>query len=153
MAIITLTKGFVTYIDDDLYEELNQHKWHAAGIEGRPARRRISDRKIIFIYHQILNVLPWELRQQGLCVDHINNDPLDNRRLNLRVVSVSENNRNKFKGRAGIGFDGTHNKYKAYLDRDGYKRLNIGTFKHRIDAERALYQTKKELDLEDNKDS
>ena len=151
MAIIQLTRNFETVVDDDLYLELNKYRWYAAGTEGRPARRLKDDaRRMIFLYHQVLSVWPWELRADGLCVDHINHDPLDNRKCNLRIVTFAENNKNKFKGHAGISYDGTHNKYKAYIDRDGYKRYNIGTFKHKMQAERALYQAKKELGLEDN---
>ena len=151
MAIIQLTRGFETVVDDDLYDELALHKWYASGLEGRPARRLKDDtRRLILIYHQILRVWPWDIRAEGKCVDHINHDPLDNRKCNLRIVTFAENNKNRFKGRAGISFDGTHGKYKVYIDVDGYKRYNVGTFKHKIEAENALFQAKKELGLENN---
>lgn len=150
MATILLTKGIRTLVDDDMFEELNRHSWHASGIDFRPARRRIEDRKMIYLYHQVLNVLPWILRADNLCVDHINHNPLDNRKSNLRIVTIAENNSNRFKGKSGIGYDGTHGKYKAYIDVKGYKRYNVGTFKHRIEAEHALAQAKMELEIEDN---
>lgn len=151
MAIIKLTRGFETIIEDELYDELSQYNWYASGLEGRPARRlRDVDRKLIMMYHQILDVKPWELRSSGYCVDHINNDPLDNRKCNLRIVTISENNSNKFGGRQGISYDSTHKKYKVYIDHPGYKRYNVGTFKHRIEAERALYKAKMELGFADH---
>lgn len=56
---ILLTKGFVTRVDSDLLEDLNSYLWYASGPEGRPARRLIEpERRLIFIYHQILKVEP-----------------------------------------------------------------------------------------------
>jgi hypothetical protein len=152
MALIQLTKGFVTLVDDDLLEELNSYLWHANGLEGRPARRLPDqERRIIFMYHQIMEVLPWELNMKGLCVDHINNDPLDNRKCNLRVVTISENNRNRYTGFRGIGYDKLHRRYKVYLDIPGYRRHNVGTYVHEIEAERALAKAKREFGIEDNR--
>lgn len=154
MAIITLTRGYETLVDDELFDELNQHLWYASGLEGRPARRlKTDDRRLIYMYHQILDVQPWILSSDSLCVDHINNDPLDNRKCNLRIVTIAENNSNKFQGRQGISYDSTHGKYKAYIDLTGYKRYNVGTFKHKDEAERALYKAKKELGLENHTNS
>lgn len=151
MAYMELTRGFITLIDDEWLEELNSYLWYASGLEGRPARRLTTNgRRLIYMYHQILRVNPWDLSAEGLCVDHINHDPLDNRQCNLRIVTIRENNYNRFKGHSGIGYDGTHNTYKAYLDMPDKKRFNIGTYRSRADAESALTKIKMELGLEDS---
>ena len=135
-------------VDDEIYEELSLYKWYDSGIELRPARRlRLGPRKLIYLYHQVLNVLPWVLRLQGLEVDHINCDPLDNRKENLRVATRKENMRNTtfYAYRQGICLDNTHNKWKAYIDQPDLPRINIGTFSSEQEAQAALDQKRAEL--------
>lgn len=141
MAFIQLTRGFITKVDDDLLDELNSYLWYASGLEGRPARRlKAGPRKIIFIYHQILHVLPWVMSMQNMVVDHIDGDPLNNTRENLRLVSRTTNmqNSDRHKFREGIGYDSTHDRYKVYIDRPNLPRINIGTYKTREEADAAL---------------
>jgi hypothetical protein len=153
MQQILLTRGFVAIVDDDMADELWEHLWYASGVEGRPARRlKEEPRRLILMYHQILRVKPWELRLQGLVVDHINGDPLDNRLENLRIVTHAENARNadRHRFREGIGYDSTHDRYKAYIDMPNQPRVNIGTYKTRSDAETALANAKREMGLANN---
>lgn len=142
MGFIQLTKGFITEVDDDLLEDLNSYLWYASGLEGRPARRLREARKIIFIYHQILHVLPWVMSAQGYVVDHIDGDPLANKRANLRIVTQQDNmlNADRHKLREGISYDSTHDRFKAYIDRPHTSRVNVGTFKTREEADFALAQ-------------
>lgn len=141
MAIIKLTKGLETIVDDNDFESLNKHNWYASGLQGRPARRLSVDegKKLIYIYHQILRIYPWNLRPDH-CVDHINGNPRDNTRINLRIVTHAENMRNsaRHKNRVGICFDNTWKRWKAYIDRPDRNRKNIGTFRSREEAEEAL---------------
>lgn len=150
MAIIELTQGIITTVDDDLYDELNSYLWYASGVEGRAARRlKAGPRKLIYIYHQILHVLPWVLRDKGLVVDHIDLNPSNNMRANLRVVSHKENMRNteKYGNRLGVGFDNTHGTYKVYIDQPDKERINVGTYATRAQADLALWTAKWELGL------
>lgn len=153
MAVITLTRGFEAIVDDHLFDDLNSYNWHASGVEGRPARRLKADpRKIIFLYHQVLHILPWVMSKQGLVIDHLDGNPLNNQLNNLRICSQKENMRNTFRYgfREGISYDSTHNKYKAYIDQPDTPRINIGTFLTVEEAKNALIQAKQELGLEDN---
>lgn len=145
MGIILLTRGFETIVDDDIYEELNSYLWYASGPEGRPARRlRDATRRVIYMYHQIMDVRPWELRLENKVVDHIDGNPLNNQRNNLRIVTQNKNmqNSNRHLFREGIGYDSTHDRYKVYIDRPDLPRINIGTYKTREEANVALIQAR-----------
>ena len=69
----------------------------------------------------------------GLEVDHINMNPLDNRRENLRVATHKQNtfNTNKHSnnksGFKGVSFDKNAQKFRAKINIDG-KRKHLGYF-------------------------
>lgn len=153
MAIIRLTKGYETIVDDDRFEELNSYNWYASGLEGRPARRlKAGPRKLILMYHQVLHVLPWVMSKMGYEVDHIDGNPLNNQLDNLRIVSHKENMQNSItsKTKQGTAYDSTHDRYKAYIDRHNMPRWNVGTYRTQAQADEALANAKRELGLEDN---
>lgn len=150
MAIITLTRGYVTIVDEDSYDELDRYNWYASGPQGRPARRLMGGpRKLIYLYHQVLGVLPWVMNEMGLVVDHIDRNPLNNQLVNLRIVSHKLNARNqdKYGYNVGVCFDSRNKKFKAYLDQPDLPRINIGTFLSSEEAYAALEAKKKELGL------
>lgn len=74
-------------------------------------------------------------------VDHINNNPLDNRKNNLRVVTVAQNNMNKKSSKNStskyIGvYWNTNNKWKASINQNNKYKF-LGLFDNEIDAARA----------------
>jgi len=86
---------------------------------------------------------------QGMSVDHIDRNPLNNQRANLRIVSLKQNARNteRHENRIGVAYDYTHNTYKAYIDQPDKPRINVGTYCTQDQAELALAQAKRELGL------
>ncbi len=84
---IVLTKGQVTYVDDEDYEMLNQKTWCVN--DGYAVNRELGR------MHRFLLGAP-----KGVMVDHRNGDKLDNRRENLRLCTNSQNqaNRQVFRG-------------------------------------------------------
>lgn len=101
-AEIPLTQGCVALVDDADYEWLSQWPWHLHKNSGgrlyaRRARRRAEpgDSHWIRMHRLILPPPP------GLHVDHINRDGLDNRRLNLRHCTPSQNQANRVAVRSG----------------------------------------------------
>lgn len=75
----------------------------------------------------------------NLVVDHINKNPLDNRRSNLRICTYQENSRNSSKHKIGdnrfigVSFDKGRNLWRAYINIDG-KQLFLGRFETERDA-------------------
>ena len=112
MREITLTQGFVTWVDDADYECLNQYKWHAQIIRkyGRPdlvyAARAVRDdskrsgKRRVYMHRAISGCTP--------LVDHKNGNGLDNQRSNLRPATVGQNKVNQV-----FISKGTTSKYKG----------------------------------------
>ena len=62
---------------------------------------------------------------KGMVVDHINGNPQDNRRCNLRVCTQADNMQNKFV--KGYSFNKAKQKWEAYIGIDN-KRIYLGSF-------------------------
>lgn len=86
--LIPLAQRSFTLVDDADYEWAMQWRW--GYVNGYAvARINMGGRPIRVSLHRVLiNPLP------GFYVDHINRNPRDNRRCNLRAVSPSENVKN-----------------------------------------------------------
>lgn len=81
-------------VDDPDVAALERFRWHldARGYAIRGYRKTEQRNKsTVQMGRQILGLEPGDRRQ----ADHINRDPLDNRRSNLRVVSNAENGQNR----------------------------------------------------------
>lgn len=128
-------KGKYALVDDDQYLLLKDSAWHL-GIGGYAIRNHRLDqgkRKHQRMHRLVMNA------PEGLEVDHINHDPLDNRRANLRLATHSQNGLNrtlspkgysKFlgvrQGRWGKG-------WQACIKIDD-KDIYIGTFDDEVEA-------------------
>jgi hypothetical protein len=72
-------------------------------------------------------------------VDHINGNPLDNRKCNLRIVTVQENGMNKasYKNSSskyiGVSRDKSRNKWIVSISIDG-KNIHLGRFNDEEEA-------------------
>lgn len=138
MNTIQLTKGLVAIVDEELWSWLNSFSWYASGVKGKEyaARRLRQDEddipRLIYLHHQVLDIKPWELI--GIHIDHKDGNRLDCRRGNLIITTPARNAQNAVlaKTQKGIGYDSTHNRYKAYVNipkPQGTTRINIGTYK------------------------
>jgi hypothetical protein len=102
---IPLTRGFVTVVDDDDYEYLCRWDWHAQvdvreGNDLVYAVRGVWNGGRYYLIHLHREVLQ---PPEGKYVDHINGNPLDNRRANLRICTNAQNQANRRKQRAILG--------------------------------------------------
>lgn len=122
MKLIPLTRGLVAKVDDIDFEILSQYKWQAIPQDDKfRAKRaiRIKNKVIhIFMHRMILNVV-----DHKISVDHINGDPLDNRRENLRICTNQQNQRN-----SGI----------SKRNKSGYKGVRYANYKRGAKKWRAV---------------
>lgn len=116
------------YIDKEDIDKINVYKWH---LHCRNKDNRLDvctntygsykDRKYISLPRYLLNP------PKDLVIDHINRNTLDNRKDNLRIVTIFENNLNKSNntsGCIGVVFDKSKNNYMVI-----FKNKYIGRFK------------------------
>lgn len=123
MKEISLTQGMIAIVDDEDYEELSKHKWHFMKVHAGYAARNNSY-KIQYMHRLIASA------GDGMVVDHINGNTLDNRRCNLRVCSQSQNTKNKGirKGKKTKGVSlRKSGRWSARIFSDGVS-FHIGTF-------------------------
>jgi len=81
VKMIPLTEGLYAYVDAGDFEEINQYRWYA--YNGYAVRNEGNRR--VYMHRQIMQP------PQGMLVDHINHNPYDNTRVNLRNVTPREN--------------------------------------------------------------
>ncbi len=86
---------------------------------------------------------------EHLVVDHINGDPLDNRRENLRVCTPAENSRNKRKGRGaskykGVSWHTDGQMWTAQISLGKGNKKHLGAFADELDAAKAYDRASKE---------
>lgn len=104
MKRISLTRGHETIVDDEDYEILSCRKWRLSGNSRYFCAARNTTilepgpRKSIIMSREIMGLKPGD----GLEVDHVDGDTLNNTRANLRVCTRAQNSRNRRanKGRA-----------------------------------------------------
>ena len=117
---IPLTQGLFALVDPEDYEELNKYKWCAARSDGicyAVRRGRTAGRS----HASRIMKTP-----DGMVVDHIYGNGLDNRKRYMRNGTKAQNSYNHRPPRGGTGFKGVKyvaltGKYQATV---GYKRRN-----------------------------
>jgi len=141
MKIIFLTNGVHALVDDEDYEYVNQWRW-VMNNKGRAARgiyAKDEDGKsyssTMLMHRLIMNV------KKGQVIDHINGNPLDNQKNNLRICTQYQNTQNRRvnTNKKSCKFKGVYrlnNSWRAMIGIGG-KTIHIGTFKTQEEAARA----------------
>jgi len=144
---IYLDEGKWTILDLKDYYRFAGFKWCIGGNKGKfyAIRGQIispDDSKIVQLHRLIMNA------PDGLLVDHINGDSLDNRSANLRLATRSQNqlNRRKRKNTSskfnGVSFRRSRGKWVAYIAVAG-KQVWLGQFDSEIEAAKAYDEAAK----------
>ncbi|QDV72476.1 HNH endonuclease [Botrimarina mediterranea] len=146
MREIPLTQGKFALVDDEDYDRLvSRGSWffQAEGYAVRNERRPGGGQQMVKMHRLIMNA------PDGFDVDHINNDKLDNRRVNLRLCSRAQNCRNRGpqannpSGLKGVFFDRQHRRWTAQIRFD-QRRYFLGRFTNPFDAAAAYDRAAKQ---------
>ena len=146
---IKLTRGQYTIVDVEDFERLNQYEWHCT--HGDYAKRVVPNKsgkgsKQAGVYmHRLVCPAP-----DGMFVDHINRNPLDNRKANLRPATHKQNVWNrKFVRKGGktryngIRWDKNKQKWQVRLTIDG-RRESFGYYADEVEAAKAYDRVAKQ---------
>lgn len=108
-TLIPLSRNKISLVDNE-DAHLSNFKWYCCskGYAVRHAQLINGLRPLIFLHHAIIGFPLF-----GKQVDHINGNSLDNRRGNLRIVSVSQNQQNRKSHRMGRLLGTTKRIYKT----------------------------------------
>lgn len=141
MKEIRLKNGLIALIDDQDYSIVAPHTW-APVRSGKLIYAHTCKNGRTISMHRLIMGEP-----RGLVVDHINHNPLDNRRCNLRICTQRQNTAHQRKLRGKGRFKGVypHGKRFQALISIHYKLKALGTFDTPEEAARAYDQAAKQL--------
>ena len=111
------SKGDLAIVDDEDYPKLKMYNWSTTHYGHLCRGKRIGKKTINILLHRyILGNIPDDLE-----VDHINGNPLDNRKENLRLCTHQQNMCNKSRhkncrsGYKGVTWDSWAKKWRATI--------------------------------------
>lgn len=133
---IVMAREIITIIDDEDYEWTKDYTWWSNVKSLYPMTRKHKKDKWQYLHRMVMEQVHGDIGKSY--IDHINGNPLDNRRSNLRLCTHTQNLQNMTKRDIS-----THSKYKgvsymntsqkrvkrwlAYIDKDK-KRKYLGYF-------------------------
>lgn len=134
------SKGQFAMVDDDDFEKCVLKSWYMTPLGRAKSMHKMGSAWKQVFMHRFIMGFP-----DGF-VDHINRNPLDNRKANLRVCSNAENMANSppKSGRRFKGIRPNGSRWEARIKKNG-KDIYIGYFLDEVSAARAYNQKAKEL--------
>jgi hypothetical protein len=145
VRVIPVTQGFHALVDDEDFDRVNQWSWTVKRSKRTVYAQGLANGQRLFLHRFILNA------PSGVEVDHINGDGLDNRRSNLRLATVSQNqanrkrlNANNTTGYRGVTYNKGNRRWLAQIQHEGIQ-MHLGYFTTPEEAARAYDQKAEEL--------
>lgn len=149
MKEIPLTQGYVALVDDDDYEHVSQFKW-CAKTQGHTVYAHRSVKRADGTWttqklHRFLLDPP-----DGVGIDHIDRNGLNNRRENLRLATANGNQQNRRKqvnntsGYIGVYWHKAAGKWCAQISVNG-RTKSFGFYPSAIEAAKARDKAALEL--------
>lgn len=127
-------------VDKDDFASISSYRWFLIGGAGADGNRYACawvDGKRVMMHRFIMGLQPGDARE----IDHLNHNRLDNRRENLRAVTLRENRQNmagwtnSSSCHRGVSWDKRSQKWEAYICPGGKKKF-LGYFESEEDAAR-----------------
>lgn len=138
MIIYTKKHKIPIQVSECDYEWLSGFTWNVNGAGYVQRNFRTNGKPDSIRMHQM--ILGIFKRGKGKAIDHINGDKLNNKRENLRIVSVSQNLAN----RKSKGVRKKNGAWEAYICVDG-QYCYLGMHKNKSEAERIFVSKHKEV--------
>lgn len=95
---IPLGRNRFALVDADVAVSVSAHVWH----ESKGYAARTTPNGTVSLHRQVFGA------KDGDAIDHINGNTLDNRGMNLRIATATENNRNSARRGGSSRFKGVH---------------------------------------------
>jgi hypothetical protein len=133
-------KSYIILLDDEDFEAFGHLPWNVSNAHNNITRNRSALERIrgagqkIYLWREITKC------PDGMTVDHINGNRLDNRRCNLRVCTHQQNNWNIGTGKRnnsgfrGVFFCKPNNNWSCHFKTPDGQRLTKGGFATPKDA-------------------
>jgi len=141
-----------TIIDDEDFEKISKHKWWA-NTQGKLIRVETDlfkdeiekwNIKRVSLARYLLGI-----KKKGFVVDHIDGNPLNNKKSNLRVCTQKNNirnrkniNKNNKSGIRGVSWDKIRNKWVGQIMYNR-KHIHLGYFEDKNNATKAVIKGRK----------
>lgn len=152
MKKIKINRSLYLLIDNKDFKKIKLFHWYAA--------KKFTDKTFYVVRHyytidgkrnnQGIHRFLLNITDPNILVDHINGNGLDNRRCNLRIVTKSENqknrgnNKNNTSGYKGVSYHKLKKKYISVIGFNG-KKIFLGYFKNPKQASKVYNKKAKEL--------
>lgn len=142
MKEIILTQGKVALVDDDDFERIRHFHWYARKTRNKfyaAYKVKKQGKSTTFYMHREIMNYP-----EGMHIDHIDGNGLNNQRSNLRICTCQENQRNRHgaqsnskSGVKGVSWHKTSGKWRAVIKVNG-KHKQIGEYKTISEASKVV---------------
>lgn len=141
MKFIQVNNGkLFAMVDDFDFDRVSAYKWFVSAKRTYPfSKKWVNGKRITFSMHRFILELP----KNSFFVDHIDRNPLNNLRSNLRLCNSSQNQANKLRKTKktsgnfkGVYFRKNKNAFVSEIT-CMRKRHYLGLFRSEIDAARA----------------